>query len=47
MRTSHEEIRQDVQENLFINIVQCILVGIALAYITANGIIGKGLIWAE
>jgi hypothetical protein len=32
------------KRTIFTNMVQGILVGIALAYITANGIIGKGMI---
>ena len=43
MRTSREKIRQLFKRTIFTDIVLGIIAGAALAYITANRIIGKGI----
>ena len=43
MRTSREEVRQLFKRTIFTDIVPGIIVGAALAFITANRIIGKGI----
>ncbi len=44
MRTSREEVRQLFKKTIFTDMVLGIIVGAGLVYLTANRIIGKGII---